>query len=594
MTNANPTYTQNFDGLPTSNTTWANNSTLAGWYYASSTTGLNAGTGSSNGGSLYSFGASGSNERALGSVASGTTDDLYYGVLLKNTGTSNITSITITYTGEQWRNGGNAAVQSLAFAYSTASTTINSGSYTAVSTLDFKSPIHTSSAAALNGNTAANQVAGITATITGLSIAPNGTIMLRWYDKDDSGNDHGLAVDDLSAIATFAAAATAPAVSTTRGSGVTAASFTSGGNVSSDGGSTVTAKGLAWGETTALGNQTNNGTGTGPYTTNLTTLSPNTHYYFKAYATNGIGTSFGTLYDTTTLAAVPGIFADQSSTDQEHKIDFIIDENSNPNGSAGTNTTQYAVWESTTGKWVQANGSLGTTAVWQPYNSWTATANGLEPATQYCFQVKARNNDNKETALGAAACVTTAAVTGVITGVAGNAIAAFCNGTAATTSIGFATTLSAGVYTVQLSNASGSFSSPAVIGSGSASPISVSVPAGTAAGSGYRIRVINGAVISDSTAAFTVKAAPTGDLLALQAVLCPGQESTAALRFNSSGAAAGPFSLLIKQVQANNTFSYTNIASGASFSPDASQLPAAGANQYELVQITSSEGCVNP
>jgi len=595
LTNAAPTYTQNFDGLPTSNTTWANNSTLAGWYYASNNTTLTAGTGTASTGSLYSFGASGSAERALGSVASGGTGTLYYGVLLKNTGTSNITSITITYTGEQWRNGGNANIQSLVFSYSTTATTITSGAYTTVSALDFKSPVHTATAAALNGNAAANQVAGITATITGLNIAPNGTIMLRWTDADDSGSDHGLAVDDLSATAAFAAAATAPAVTTTRAGGLTASSFISGGNVSTNGGSVLTGKGLAWGETAALGSQTStSGTATGPYTTNLATLSPNTHYYYKAYAANAVGTSYGDLYDTTTLAEVPDIFADQSSTDQAHKIDFIIDVNGNPDGSGGTNTTAYAVWENTTSKWVQADGTLGAAVVWQPYSSWTATVTGLEPATQYCFQVKARNGDDKETALGAAACVTTANATGVITDVAGNTVAGFCNGAAANISIQFSTTLSSGSYTVQLSNASGSFASPMSIGSGNTSPIAASVSAGTAAGSGYRIRLVNGTVISDTTAAFTIKAVPAGDLQAMQAVLCPGEESTAALRFNGSGAAAGPFSLLIKNVQANNTFSYTNIASGTSFTPDASQLPTAGANQYELVQITSSEGCTNP
>jgi hypothetical protein len=48
-----------------------------------------------------------------------------------------------------------------------------------------------------------------------------------------------------------------------------------------------------------------------------------------------------------------------------------------------------------------------------------------------------------------------------------------------------------GTYTAQLSDASGSFTSPVAIGTGTVSPISATVPAGTAGGTGYRIRVVN-------------------------------------------------------------------------------------------------------
>lgn len=596
LTNANPTYTQNFNTLISSgSTTWANNSTLSGWYHAAGTNTLIAGTGSGNSGSLYSFGSTGSSERALGSVASGSTDTLFYGVLLKNTGTSNITSITVTYTGEQWRNGSNAAVQSLFFAYSVTATAINTGAYTPLSALNFASPIHTNAAAtSLDGNSSANKIAGITATITGLNIAPNSTIMLRWADPNDLSNDHGLAIDDLTATATFAVA-TAPVVTTTRTGNVSATSFGSGGNVTSNGGSTLTGKGVAWGNTTATSSQTStSGATTGSYTTAVINLTPNTDYYYRAYATNTVGTSYGQLYDTTTLAAIPDVIADHNTTDPEHRIDVIIDENGNPGGTSGSHTTFYAIWESTTAQWVQANGMLGAAAVWQSYSSWSATVSGLEPGTQYCFQVKARNNDGLETALSASSCVTTAAATGTITGVSSSAVNTFCNGAAAAVTLNYTTTLSSGTYTAQLSNATGSFAAPVAIGTTTGASIAAAIPAGTTAGTGYRIRVVNGAVISDTTGAFTIKAAPAGSLSTAPTAICPGQEATARLSFTASGTAAGPFSLLIRNVRDNNTFSYTNISSGTEFSLDASQLPVAGDTQYQLMQITSSEGCINP
>src|SRR5687768_5584402 len=62
---------------------WADNSTIPGWY--SSRAAYNAGTGSVNTGALYSFGVAGTNpvtDRALGSVGSGGTGTIYWGVKL--------------------------------------------------------------------------------------------------------------------------------------------------------------------------------------------------------------------------------------------------------------------------------------------------------------------------------------------------------------------------------------------------------------------------------------------------------------------------------------------------------------------------------
>ena len=61
----------------------------------------------------------------------------------------------------------------------------------------------TATAAALDGNAAANRVAISYALPV---VIPSGQeIMLRWEDINDSGNDHGLAIDDLSISATFSA-----------------------------------------------------------------------------------------------------------------------------------------------------------------------------------------------------------------------------------------------------------------------------------------------------------------------------------------------------------------------------------------------------
>jgi len=85
---------------------------------------------------------------------------------------------------------------------------------------------------------------------------------------------------------------------------ITSSGAKTGGNVSSDGGSQVTARGVVYGTTvnpTLSNSFTTNGTGTGLFTSVLTGLSPLTTYYFRAYATNSVGTSYGNELDFTTI-----------------------------------------------------------------------------------------------------------------------------------------------------------------------------------------------------------------------------------------------------------------------------------------------------
>ena len=160
-------YTQDFDSLASSGTTntWTDNSTLPGWYASKVQVGAittyRADTGTANTGAIYSYGVAGVNpitDRALGSIASGTPGNLAYGVRFQNDTTLAITNITISYTGEQWRNGGNTAVQTLAFSYFIDSIPILSSdaaganAWVSFSALSFNSPTVGATAAALDGN----------------------------------------------------------------------------------------------------------------------------------------------------------------------------------------------------------------------------------------------------------------------------------------------------------------------------------------------------------------------------------------------------------------------------------------------------------
>src|SRR5262245_24589035 len=207
LTTLGTPYTQSFDTLPASGSaTWTNDSTITGWYHARTGTGTTivANNGSSNAGNLYSYGTGTATDRALGSIGSGNAaiGNLFWGVRLTNNTGSTITSLDISYTGEQWRNSA-AAAQTVAFSYLVGSPSVTGSlaefqsAGVAVPALDFVSPITGGAAGALDGNLAANRVT-LTQSITGLSI-PNGTdVMLRWADPDHTGADHGLSIDDFS------------------------------------------------------------------------------------------------------------------------------------------------------------------------------------------------------------------------------------------------------------------------------------------------------------------------------------------------------------------------------------------------------------
>lgn len=220
------TYSQNFNALsnaPSGTTyTWTDNATpgLEGWYASRAYTGGTAtaygpyaytsyrvGDGGANNGWIWSFGVTGDADRALGSISSGTPKTNAFGVWIQNDTGSAVGSILISYVGEQWRNGGNTAAQTLAFSYETFTGSFGGlldvvpagvGGWVGFSSLDFVSPVTGSTATALDGNNAANQVNFSSVLLTGVSLNPGDGIFLRWLDIDDSGNDHGFGVDNFS------------------------------------------------------------------------------------------------------------------------------------------------------------------------------------------------------------------------------------------------------------------------------------------------------------------------------------------------------------------------------------------------------------
>lgn len=87
-----------------------------------------------------------------------------------------------------------------------------------------------------------------------------------------------------------------PGVSTNNVTSISQTSAVSGGNITNEGGSSITARGVCWSTTTnptIANDKTINDTGPGIFTSSITGLIANTTYYVKAYATNASGTAYG-------------------------------------------------------------------------------------------------------------------------------------------------------------------------------------------------------------------------------------------------------------------------------------------------------------
>ncbi|WP_254512713.1 cadherin domain-containing protein [Anatilimnocola floriformis] len=224
---AGVTYSQNFNSLINTGTvtlsgngpfhladTQFASTPITGWYFSKyAGTGNNAlfnvNDGASGSGSIYSYGATGASDRALGSTASGTTISRF-GAVIRNTTGSTLDTFTITFDGEQWRNGvgSSTGANVLDFEYAIGVApggTIDGTGFTGESGLDFTAPVTSSTEGPIDGNTA-GLTAGITKTISGISWAAGTDLILRWTDINDTGNDDGLAVDNFA----FSANTTAP------------------------------------------------------------------------------------------------------------------------------------------------------------------------------------------------------------------------------------------------------------------------------------------------------------------------------------------------------------------------------------------------
>ncbi len=217
MTTLGTSYTQNFDGVAAAaanggTITFTGNTTIPGWYSNIGTLRTQlAGSARSNTGAFYAI-VDGT-DKSIGSRPSGGTNDIAFGVRMVNNTGAAITTVQITYTGEQWsiaENQNNVNTLDVAYQIGNNLTSSTAGSWTAIPALTFTQLYGSAQSAsmggttcggssnqclALNGNQSANRQR-LTACLP-ITIPAGQEIFIRWVDDDNSANDHYFQIDDV-------------------------------------------------------------------------------------------------------------------------------------------------------------------------------------------------------------------------------------------------------------------------------------------------------------------------------------------------------------------------------------------------------------
>ena len=217
-------------------------------------------------------------------------------------------------------------------------------------------------------------------TITGLS--PGKTYYLRAYGADENETKYGNQVSFTSADL--------PTVSTTTISSKTETSAQSGGNVTDDGGATVTARGVCWSTSTSPtieDSHTTDGSGTGSFTSSITGLICETTYYVRAYATNAYGTAYGSEVSFTTSQCAAGS-PTVTTTTISSKTETSAQSGGNVTDDGGATVTARGVcWSTSTSPTIEDSHTTDGSGT----GSFTSSITGLICETTYYVRAYATN-----------------------------------------------------------------------------------------------------------------------------------------------------------------------------------------------------------
>ena len=395
ITSVGTAFTENFDGMGSSATATLPSGFKLGsdWATGRTKTILAAGTTGagviSTSGSDYNFGNglnASATDRAVGFLNSGTfaSPDSIILKITNNTG-GTISTINISFDYEQYRSGQRQFDWTFFHGTSSVPTTaVAAGGQ--------------SFAAGANNSTVFNPPTATSKsfTISGLSIGNGTDYYFRWTSAGLGGSSNGQAIgiDNFSLTVSAPPTVSSPTVSaiTTNSAllGATVSSFGSAASISERGtvfktsaGATITDNPLAEGNTT-----------TGAFT-QTRSLSPETRYYFKGYATSTVGTGFSPESDFYTLSNAPLVQATSLSATAFSASQIDLNWVSADFPTSGATEKRYLLLRATSPNVPVFTGTNGnaptvdgnTTIVNQniSYLSQSASATGLDQSIEYNF-----------------------------------------------------------------------------------------------------------------------------------------------------------------------------------------------------------------
>lgn len=232
-------------------------------------------------------------------------------------------------------------------------------------------------------------------TVSAAGLVPGSAYSYVAYAKNSVGTAY-------SALGTFTAPATTPTVTSPTSTSVTPSTATLGGNVTANGGATLTQRGVVYALTSAnpnptLGgasvvNVTAAGTSTGVFTVPVTSLVPGSAYSFVAYATNSAGTTYSAVGTFTTPATTPTVVSPTSANITATGATL----GGNVTATGGAALTQRGVVYALTS--ANPNPALGgasvvtVVAAGTSTGVFTAAVTGLAPGSAYSYVAFATNS----------------------------------------------------------------------------------------------------------------------------------------------------------------------------------------------------------
>ena len=208
-----------------------------------------------------------------------------------------------------------------------------------------------------------------------------------YYVRAYATNSNGTQFGETKSFTTGSTPAT---LTTTVASDVTINSATVGGNITSDGGAEITARGVCYStkeNPTVEDTKVSSGSGVGEFICELTNLQPNTTYYVRAYAVNSAGAAYGEEVTFTTLVPIVLPTLTTSAVTQITETSAVAGGNVTSDGNASVTDrgVVYSTNQNPTTADTKVSGGSGT-------GSFTCNLTDLQPNTTYYVRAYAVNS----------------------------------------------------------------------------------------------------------------------------------------------------------------------------------------------------------